>query len=218
VMESIANELTKLLMGSFYGHRAEQSIIAIYKGYEKAQELTDSNFMEAEAHDLRPHIRRGCIEQGWKTQMKALPGVVATSEKVAGGGNSFAKVTFDDRLTVTISASDAAWSLPRYAEYRKGYAKLQLNLFPTGDIEVIESSRYAIITHGPSPARRTGTLPLAFCQIGFPDNSYTYFVHRVNLFKCYASLFRKLLANEPIVIGEATAELLESIAREQKAS
>ncbi len=100
--------------------------------------------------------------------------------------------------------------------FEAGFASLQLRLFDRQQ-EAADYLTYGIITHGPSHAALS-ELPLRFCQIGFPDREYRGFVHRVDLLRVYASLFRKLQAHEEIVIGEATAELLENIKRGKKAS
>jgi hypothetical protein len=214
-VESIADQLSRLLKSSFYGERAEQTLIALYQAYEQATELAGSSFMVPEAHDLLPHLRRAFMEQNWRTKMKLLPGVIAESAKVKGGGNFYTKATYDQRLTLTVSSADAPWCLPRHAVFRVGYAAgVQLDLFEK-PLEKVDGPFYAIITHG--PATGDSELPLDFCQIGFPDNEYRSFVHRVNLLREYAPLFKRLHAGEEIVIGQATAELLEN-ARKKNAS
>jgi hypothetical protein len=117
-----------------------------------------------------------------------LPGVVAESEKIMGGGNYYTKIIFDDTLTLTLSSADAAWCLPRHAMFRAGYtAEVQLGLFDKRP-QKIEGPYYAIVTHGPSRRESSSNLPFDFCQIGFPDNEYKTFVHRVNLLKAYETL------------------------------
>jgi hypothetical protein len=143
-----------------------------------------------------------------------LPGVVAVSEQVPRGGGNYTRVTCDDKLNLTISTADGYSSLPRHAHFRAGYAKqVQFGLFDENEPDAVENPYYAIITHGPSYYKTNSELPLAFCQIGFPDSEYSSFIHQVDLLKLYAPLFAKLHANEPIEIGQATAELLENIKR-----
>jgi hypothetical protein len=215
-LATIAEELNAVLDSYFYGDLAEQTIMTLHRAYGDADELVGSTFMVSEAHDIAPHVRRAYIEQGLRTQASLIPGVVAQSETVSGGGNFFTKVT-NGKLTFTVSAADAAGCLPRYAEYRKGYATLQLPLFGKRP-EPCDGPFYALVTHGPACGAARLESPIGFCQIGFPNHQYKSFVHRVNLRRLYAPLFARLQAGEEIVIGQATAELRESIKRAKRAS
>jgi hypothetical protein len=216
-LESIAEVLDGVLEKHFYGPVAEQSIIAIYQACETANELTSGTFMTEEAHDVLPQIRHAFAEQIWRTQLKVVSGVVVEKLQTKGGGNYYTKATCDEKLVLTESTSDAAWCLPRHAVFRAGFASIQPGLFDQGPEHVDDDLIYGIITHAPARGPLT-EVPVGFFQIGFPDIDYKTFVYRVDLLKLYQSLFRKLRAHEEIVIGEATAELLENLKRGKKAS
>jgi hypothetical protein len=209
---TVAEELNGVLSDYFYGDLAEQMLITIHRSYGEADDLLGSMFMAPEAHDLIGHVRRAFIEQGVKTQAASIPNVRATSEPVIDGRSYFTKITHG-KLTLTVSASESSSSLPRYAKYRKGYAELQLPLFGKRP-EVYDGPFYAIVTHGPSYGAARSEGPIGFCQIGFPDHRYKSFVHQVDLRRYYAPLFERLHMGEEIIIGQATAELRERIARE----
>lgn len=211
-MATVAEELNAVLNDFFYGDLAEQTLITLHRSYCEADELLGSHFMVPEAHDLIGHVRRAFIEQGLRTQAASIPNVSATSETVIDGRSYFTKVTHG-KLTLTVSASESSSSLPRHAEYRKGYAALQYPLFGKKP-EVCDGPFYAIVTHGPSYGAAKSERPIGFCQIGFPDHRYKFFVHQVDLRRYYAPLFERLHTGEEIITGQATAELRERIARE----
>jgi hypothetical protein len=139
-----------------------------------------------EAHYLYPHKRRAMLE-GQLRELARSYGITASAES-NHGGTGYYTLLASGNVRMTANAVDNPSVIPRRAVFRETYARdSQLKLFgeqpPTGTL------LYAILLHGPdalNPARP------AFAHIVFPNESFTQYVARINLFDRFSDLLSEL--------------------------
>lgn len=147
--------------------------IAVVSQYRRAFEYCYENFEQAEAHDLLPHLRRAYIEEVMPDLAERVEGYTTITEKNKAE-NCWHRSILGDRIILTQSKVEQRKTLPRDAEFRKGYAKSNQMLFDfmnedeASELEA-EAPLYAIIVHMPPDDNKR--LP-EFVDIVFPDKDY----------------------------------------------
>lgn len=183
----------------------EESIRIVDRAYRHAYELCSEHFAEPEAHDILGDMRRGMIEQGWRTAAKAFEGVDATVSKNAGDNCNHTEVTAG-RVVLTESCVRWPTEVVRRAIFRDGLARSnQLVLFPDlWPAPDPDASLFAIVLHGSHPDYPDR---VAFLEVAFPDPSGGYLDH-FDLLDWFPHLEKEVLPDiSARIIGEPRPHL-----------
>lgn len=146
---------------------------SFFEQYSRAHTHCYNTFAKTEARDLLPHYRRVCIEDIIPDLASRIGSCVAEPRKNKAKNCSH-RLMIKNRIILTQSKVEQEGTLPRNAEFRKGYAKSPQLVFGFMDEDTAselenETILYAIITHMPAPQEES--LP-AFINIVFPNRNY----------------------------------------------
>jgi hypothetical protein len=169
----------------------------IVSEYRLAKVTCDTEYHAPESEDLLPFVRRACIESMLCELPKSHPGlrIVTRANKTK---NCFHRVLVCGRVLLTQSLVEHEGTLPREAEYRKGYARdAQYLLFEREEPPAEDAPLYGIVTHMPV-SRHDAGVP-AFIDVLFPDPKYRVIARM------------PLLARFPAVLGQVEIAEPETI-------
>jgi len=149
-------------------------------------------FAQEEARDLLPYVRRAYIEGIMPDIAARLSGWKAcTAENKAK--NCSHRLVIGEGIVISESKVEERETLPREAEFRRGYARSPQMVFEfMKDQESAELdgqlTLYAIIVH--MPRAEDKGVP-EFIDIVFPDRDYGEIVDRIRLLEKFADLVPK---------------------------
>lgn len=173
---------------------------AFLEQYKRAHKHCYKTFAPTEAHDLLPHYRRVCIEDIIPDLAARIGSCVAKPRKNKAKNCSH-RLMIKNRIILTQSKVEQEGTLPRNAEFRKGYAKSPQMVFgfiDEGEVSEIENEVpfYTIITH--MPVLGNEKVP-AFIDIVFPDRNYESIVgHSIKLLDKFPDTIPEITQEETI--------------------
>lgn len=167
---------------------------AIISAYRTAHVRCEELFEASEAHDALPIVRRGLIEQDWRSIARRHAGVRADAVPNVARTSYHTTVTCG-AVTLTQSAVPHPQAIVREARFREGYAEtLQYTLFPNVEEKFVESDAlYGVLLHGPHPKDRS--IP-GFIHVAFPAADWSYYVDRIDILGRFQVLRESVLLSK----------------------
>lgn len=188
-MGSLSEEIEHQFRQDFPRRLGEDTLRVLFNGYPHAAKSVSQQYLEPEAHDLRAVMRRGVIEQDWRSIAGRVPGVVATAEPTDGGRSYYTRVRAK-RIVLTQSSVASPGAIPRRAEFRVDHSRrAQGDFFVSGDHDRDDELLYGIVLHGETPRERSS---LGFAYVAFPDAGCETWLHKIDLFEEYGDFIRRL--------------------------
>jgi hypothetical protein len=182
------SELVEIFDESVPRQFLEDTIRCMYGAYREAHDYCLKEYEPSEMHDLLPHVRRAMVERNWRAVAARHPGVSASAWPNSTASSYHTRIR-SGRVILTASAVERPGALTRSAEFRNTYARTSQLSFedadhasPTGG-----ESLYAILLHGPDPARIYGP---GFVHVGFPAADSSGYVENIDLMARFRELVR----------------------------
>jgi hypothetical protein len=194
-----------MLCGTIFDGEAspqiQQDLLRLLFGqYKSAFEFCKEHHPSGHGRDFLGMMRRANIETQLVSMKERHPIMSVEVTPNYTGSAHHSLITFNKVMMVQSSLKNPKHMVPP-SQFRKAYAAQslevnpQLKLFPRVHENVIDISKplFAMLVHGPDSTDKSRP---AFAYIVFPDNTYTMYVHVINLFERFSELVKELTTTQ----------------------